>query len=415
MPPSGRSRWRLLGILLVLLASLSPATAEDWPQFLGPRRDGTSAETGLVTSWPKKGPPVVWERAVGDGFAGPVVAGNRLVLFHRKDAKEVVDSFDAAKGTPLWHFEYPCNYFDRFGKGDGPRATPVLAGGRVYTFGVLGLLHCLDLEKGTKIWSKDLNAIYNVPPSFFGTGTSPLLEGNLLLINVGGKDAGIVALNKDNGEEAWRATRDAASYATPVATTVDGVRHAIFFTRQGVVVLDPLKGTVRYQQKWRSRIDASVNAATPLVFGDQAFFSAEYGTGALLLRLRKDGASEVWSGGGLMDNHYGTCAYRDGILYGFHGRQEAGAILRCVDLKTKKVRWDREQFGCGSMVLAEGNLIVLTERGDLVLVEATPEAYREKARANVFRALPCRAQIGFANGRLYARDEGRLVCFDLRK
>jgi hypothetical protein len=149
--------------------------------------------------------------------------------------------------------------------------------------------------------------------------------------------------------------------------------------------------------------------------GDLAFFSASYETGALLLKLKKDGAEEVWSDEEVMQNHYGTCIHRDGFLYGFNGRQEAGASLRCIDLKAKKVRWDHEQFGCGSMVLAEGNLIILTERGDLVLVEATPKGYREISRANVFRALPCRAQIALANGRLYARDEGRLVCFDLRK
>jgi hypothetical protein len=327
----------------------------------------------------------------------------------------VVDCLDAAKGTPLWGFDYPCDYVDRMGKGNGPRSTPLIAGGRVFTLGVQGQLHCLDLEKGTKVWAKSLDPLYTVPPSYFGTGTSPILEGNLLLVNVGGKDAGVVALNKDTGDEVWRATRDGASYSSPVAATIDGVRHVIFFTRQGVVVLDPAKGTVRYQQKWRAKYDASVNAASPVVMGDLVFFSASYETGALLLKLKKDGADQVWADEDVMQNHYGTCIHRDGKLYGFHGRQEAGASLRCIDVKTKKVLWDREGFGCGAMVLAEGNLIVLTERGDLVLVEATPKGYREKARVNVFRALPCRAQLALANGRLYARDEGRLVCFDLRK
>jgi outer membrane protein assembly factor BamB len=413
LPGRTLSRW-LFG-WLVLVVILSPAAAEDWPQFLGPRRDGISTENNLLQSWPAKGPPVLWERSVGEGFSGPVVSGNRLILFHRRGNKEVVDCFDAIKGTPLWQFDYRCDYVDRMGKGNGPRSTPTVAGRRVFTLGVQGQLHCLDLDKGAKVWAKGLDALYRVPPSYFGTGTSPLVEGGLLLLNVGGREAGIVALNKDTGAEAWRATGDAASYSSPVATTIDGVRHAIFFTRQGVVVLDPAKGTVRYQKKWRARYDASVNAAAPVLMGDLAFFSASYETGALLLRLKKDGATEVWTDEDAMQNHYGTCVHRDGSLYGFHGRQEAGASLRCIDVQTRKVRWDREQFGCGSMVLAEGNLIILTERGDLVLVEATPKGYHEKARANVFRELPCRAQIALANGRLYARDGARLVCFDLRK
>jgi outer membrane protein assembly factor BamB len=404
-----------LALLTAALLGLAPAWATDWPQFLGPRRDGSSDETGLAKSWPAKGPPVVWQRQVGAGYSGPVIAGGRLVLFHRRENKEVVDCFDAEKGTPLWNFSYPCDYVDRMGKGDGPRSTPVVDGGRVYTLGVQGQLHCLDLQKGTKLWSKALKGLYNVPPNYFGVGTSPLVEGNLLLLNVGGKEAGIVALNKDSGDEVWRATRDEASYSSPVAATVNGLRHAIFFTRQGAVVLDPAKGTLRYQKRWRARYDASVNAATPLVFGDLVFFSASYETGALLIRLKKDGADEVWNDEEVMQNHYGTCVHRDGFLFGFHGRQEAGASLRCIDVKTKKVRWTREPFGCGSIVLAEGHLFVLTERGDLVLAEATPEAYHEKARANVFHALPCRAQIALANGRLYARDDARLVCFDVRK
>jgi outer membrane protein assembly factor BamB len=404
-----------LALFAAVVLGLAPAGASDWPQFLGPRRDGSCDETGLVRSWPAKGPPVLWLRQVGAGYSGPVVAGGRLILFHREDNKEVVDCLDAQKGTPLWNFSYACDYVDRMGKGDGPRSTPVVAGGRVYTLGVQGHLHCLDVEKGAKVWSKALRGLYNVPPNYFGIGTSPLVEGNLLLLNVGDKDAGIVALNKDNGEEVWRATRDEASYSSPVAATVGGVRHVIFFTRNGAVVLDPAKGTVRYQKRWRARYDASVNAATPLVIGDRVFFSASYDTGALLIRLKKDGADEVWDDEDVMQNHYGTCLHRDGFLYGFHGRQETGASLRCIDLKTKKVRWTREQFGCGSMVLAEGHLFILTERGDLVLAEATPNGYREKARASVFHALPCRAQIAMANGRLYARDESRLVCFDLKK
>ncbi len=403
---------RLL-ILALLLAA--PARAADWPRFLGPAGNGTSIETGLARTWPTTGPPVVWRQVVGEGYSGPVVAGTRLIVFHRLKDQEVVECLDAATGTRLWKTAYATSFDDDFRKGDGPRATPTIVDGRVITLGADGALHCLDLESGRIIWARMLLKDYQVPPSYFGVGTSPLVDGGLVLINVGAKKAGIVAFALADGKEIWKATSDAASYATPVLQVLDGTKRAIFFTREGPVFVDPRTGSVLYQQRWRARIDASVNAATPLVIGDQVFFSASYDTGALLLKVRKDGADEVWSGDDIMSNHYNTCVFRDGYLYGFHGRQEAGPDFRCVDLKSRRVLWNQPRFGCGSMVLADGNLIILTEQGELVLVEATPAAYRELARAVVLTAGPCRAQIALANGKLYAHDRGQLVCFDMRK
>ena len=398
---------------LACAAGLAPAA--DWPQFLGPHRDAVSPETGLATSWPEKGPRRLWVKDVGEGYSGPVVAGDRLILFHRQGDQEAVDCLDAGTGERKWRAAYPCDYEDSFGKGNGPRATPLVAGGRVYALGAAGVLQCLDLADGKKLWRRDLVKDYRVPQSFFGVGTSPVLEGGLLLVNVGAKEAGIVAFHKDSGKEAWRATRDGASYSSPVVATLGGRRTAVFFTRQGVVLLDPQDGTVRYQKRWRSRSEASVNAATPVVAGDLLFFSACYETGALLLRVGKDQVQEVWSGDDSLSCHYNTPVPYRGHLYGIDGRQESGARLRCIELKTGKVLWTKEGFGCASLVLAEGNLLGLTERGDLVLVAATPEGYREKGRAAVFGGLPCRAEVALANGLLYGRDQRKLACWDLRK
>jgi outer membrane protein assembly factor BamB len=291
----------------------------------------------------------------------------------------------------------------------------VVNGKRVYTLGAEGWLHSIDLENGKKIWGRSIVADYKVPANYFGVGTSPLIEGDLVLVNVGGKQAGIVAFDKADGKEVWKTPDDGASYSSPVAATFDGKRYAVFFTRQGVVLLDPLTGKVRYSKQWRARNDASVNAATPLVIGDLLFFSASYETGALLLRVNPNNVEEVWSGDDILSNHYCTGVHYQGYLYGIDGRQEAGATLRCVELKSGKVRWTKKDFGCGSMVLAEGHLFVVTERGDLVLVELSPKGYQEKARTLVFKDLPCRAQIALANGMLYARDAARLVCWNVKK
>lgn len=400
--------------LLLACGAVGLLAAGDWPQFLGPARNGISAETDLAATWPKQGPPRVWEREVGEGFSGPAVAGDRLILFHRVGDEEVVECLEAATGKGQWKYASPTNYRDAFGKGDGPRSTPLIAGGRVWTLGPTGTLTCLDLETGKKVWSRALLEDYRVRRSFFGVGTSPLLEGNLLLLNVGGRGAGIVAFDKDTGKEVWKATDQDASYASPVAATIDGVRQAIFFTRAGLVSLDPAGGAVRFAKPWRSRIDASVNAASPVVVGDLIFLTACYGTGAVLLRAKKDGVEEVWKSDEVLSCHFGTPVYRDGFLYGFHGRQEEGGVLRCIEMKTGKVRWTQEGFGCGSLIEVGGRLILLSEKGDLVLAAANPDKYEEISRAAVLTN-PCRAPIALADGRLYARDNKKLGCWNLKK
>ena len=182
------------------------------------------------------------------------------------------------------------------------------------------------------------------------------------------------------------------------------------------MVLDPKTGAVAFQKRWRARYDASVNAATPLLLkGNLAFFSTSYETGAILIKLKKDGADVVWTDEDAMSNHYSTCVVHDGMLYGCDGRQESGARLRCIDPTGPKVMWTKERFGCATMVLAEKNLILLTEQGDLVLAEANPREYTERSRAKVLDDTPVRAQPALANGVLYARDSGNLVALDLRK
>jgi len=390
--------------------------AADWPQFLGPTRDAVSAETGLAKSWPDKGPPVVWEREVGEGFSAPVVADGTLILFHRVSDEEVVEALDAATGKPSWRFAYPTQFSAPIGRDDGPRATPLVSGGRVYTLGAEGRLHCFDLKNGKRVWAKSLAMAYKMRTSFSGVGASPLLEGDLLLVNVGAEDAGIVAFDKITGKEVWKATDDEASYSSPVAATIDGVRHVVFFTRAGLVGLDPKDGKVRFSKPWRARNNNSVNAATPLAIGDTVFLSASYGTGAVLLRVGKESVEDIWKGDQSLSCHYNTPVHKDGYLYGIDGRQDTGTpSLRCVELKTGTVKWEKERFGCASLILVDGQVLGLTEHGDLVLFEATPEGYKEKSRAAVLESPPCRAEIALADGRLYGRDRKRLVCWNVKK
>ena len=309
------------------MAVLPQTVVSDWPQFLGPDRDGVYHGPALAESWGPGGPRVVWQKPVGAGFSGPVVAQGRVILFHRVADSEVVEALDARTGTSQWSYEYPTSYRDDFGFDEGPRAVPVVANGVVYTFGAEGQLHAVDLATGTRLWSEDTMRRYDVAKGFFGAGGSPLVEDGRVIANIGGKGAGIVAFDARTGKVLWTATDDEASYSSAVGATIGGRRYAVFLTRTGLVGLDPATGRVQFQRRWRARQAASVNAATPLVIGDLIFISAEYGPGAATLRYDGSSLTELWASDDALSNHYATSVHHDGILYGFHGRQEFGPEL----------------------------------------------------------------------------------------
>ncbi len=404
----------------VLVTSVRGA-ALDWPQFLGPDRNGVYAGPPLARSWPAQGPPIVWKKQVGAGFAGPVVSGARLILFHRVGTEEVVESFEAQTGKPQWRHAYPTTYRDDFGFDEGPRAVPVVANGRVYTFGAEGRLHALDLATGRVIWSEDTKKRFAVPKGFFGTAGSPLVEDGRVIANIGGmdgaKNAGIVAFNAETGAVLWTSTMHQASYSSPVGATIDGQRRAVFLTRQGLVVLDPATGQIISQRAFRSRSQASVNAASPLVVGNQIFVSATYETGAAVLQLEGTQLRPLWQSDEVLSNHYATSVYTNGILYGFHGRQEFTPSFRAVDFKTGAVKWSEDRFHAGTVTLAGDRLIILRETGELVLAQATPEAFRPLARAQILPPT-LRSYPAVSDGFLYARNSDTrsdtLVCIDLR-
>ena len=390
------------------------AWAADWPQFLGPTRDGVAKDERVAASFPGDGPRVLWSKPVGRGFSGPVVSGGNLMLFQRVGDEALVECLDAATGKPKWAAKYPTSYRDDFGFDDGPRGTPAVADGRVYTFGAEGMLACWNLADGAKVWAVDTKAEFKADKGYFGAACSPLLEGDTVVLNVGGRGAGVVAFGKADGKVRWKVTNDEAGYASPVAATLGGRRYVLSFNREGLVGIDPAGGAERFRFRWRSRSDASVNAATPLVIGESIFLSASYGTGAVLLRLEGGQPREVWSGDDELSNHYATSVHRDGFLYGFDGRQEQTPRLRCVEAATGKVRWTQEDFGAGTLMVAGDQLLILTEKGELVVAPATPEHFRPTARARILKS-ECRAHAALAGGLLYARDRETLVCVDLRE
>jgi outer membrane protein assembly factor BamB len=413
------ARSRAMVFLAAAAAGLAVVDAADWPQFLGPARNGVYAGPPLAESWPPSGPRVVWRKTIGQGFAGPAVANGRVIVFHRQAREEIVESLDAKTGAGQWRYAYATAYRDDFGFDEGPRAVPVVANGRVFTFGAEGVLSAVELATGKPVWSVDTKRRFNVAKGFFGQAGSPIVEDGRVIANVGGsedgKAAGIVAFNAETGAVMWSATNHEASYSSPVTGVFGGKKLVLFFTRQALVGLDPSNGAQVFQRSWRSRSQASVNAASPVVVDDLIFISATYETGATVLRVSGSTLEPLWASDDALSNHYATSVYHDGHLYGFHGRQEFGQALRVVELKTGKVKWSQERFMAGTVLLAGNRLLILRENGELVLAPASPDAFRPLARAQILTGV-VRAYPALSDGFLYARNSAdAFVCLDLRK
>lgn len=396
-------------LLLAMLAAT--AAASDWPQFLGPDRNG--AYPGPSTSFSLHNPRLLWKQEVGAGFSSPTVAGERLILFHRKGGNEIVAALDAASGKRIWSFEYPTAYRDDFGFDEGPRGTPAIAGGRVYTYGAEGMLHALDLATGKKLWGIDTHSRFKVRKGFFGAAASPLVEGNAVVVNVGGPEgSGLVAFEAATGKVLWTATNDEAGYSSPIAATIEGRRSILCLTRAGLVAVDPAAGSVRFQFPWRARSHASVNAAVPIVAGNLIFLSASYNTGATLLEAAGDRLKQLWSSDEALSSHYASSVLKDGYLYGFHGRQEFGQSFRCIEMKTGKVRWSVDGIGAGTVTRIGDRLLIVKENGEGITAAASPEAFKPESQAQLLPRV-VRSYPALANGRLFVRNETTLAAYSI--
>jgi outer membrane protein assembly factor BamB len=398
--------------LIVLIAYGLTAFAADWPQFLGPQRNGSYPDAEFAAA-SLGDAHLVWKKGVGAGFSAPVIAAGKLILFHRVNDRETVECMEPATGKRVWIFDYATAYRDDFGFDEGPRGTPAIAGGRVFTFGAEGVLHAIDLATGRKIWRVDTHARFGVRKGFFGAAASPLVEGNAVYVNAGGPDgAGLVAFDAASGNVLWTATSDDAGYSSPIAAMLDGVRSILCFTRNGLVAADPATGKVRFQFPWRSRSNASVNAALPVVVGNLIFLSASYNTGAVVLEVTHNQLKQLWSSDEALSNHYATSVYKDGYLYGFHGRQEYGQALRSVEMRTGKVAWSVDGFGAGTVTLIGDRLLILRESGEAVIAAASPKSYQALSKAQLLPGV-VRSYPGLAGGRIYLRNEHTLAAYRL--
>jgi outer membrane protein assembly factor BamB len=411
--------------LMCLVAAIA-SQAGDWPQYRGPQHDGSTSER--IARWTGDGPRQLWKVPTTDGFSSFSIKGGKAFTLVKRDvegvAQEVCVAVDADQGKELWATPLGIAKYEGGGDdgtsdnrgGDGPRSTPTLDGDKVYVLSANLIVSCLQADTGNVLWSRDLVKDHGAKNITWKNAASPVLDGNVIYVAGGADGQCFLALNKNDGSVVWKTGSDKITHATPVPATIHGVRQVIFFMQSGLVSLGAADG----KELWKHPFKFSVStAASPVVAGDIVYCAAGYGVGASAARISKSGdawtATELWrtTGNKPVCNHWSTPVYKDGYLYGMFSFKEYGkGPLKCVEVATGKVMWQKENFGAGQVILAADTLVALGDAGQLVLVDPNPKEYRELARATVVSG-KCWSTPSLSNGRLYVRSTKEGVCLDV--
>jgi outer membrane protein assembly factor BamB len=388
-------------LFLFLTIGTAPHTfAADWPNWRGPDYNGISLET----NWFKTGSTLetVWEAAVGQGYSSVAVVGEKLYTAGNKNNQDIVQCLNARSGTEVWKFSYPCSA----GSYPGPRATPAVSDNRVYLISREGRVICLKADSGAEIWSRSVAHELKADLPGWGFAGSPRIQGNLLLLNVGEKG---LALDKVTGATIWSSGTGKSGYSTPVVSEVGGRSIVALFSAQNVVGVDLKTGASHWQFPWKTSYD--VNAADPLIEGGRMLISSGYGVGATLLKIDGEKPVVIWNNKALR-SHFGTPVLWKGFVYGFDGNA-GGGTLKCIDWATGTVKWEYAGFGFGSLTMADGKLIIQSERGELAIALASPDGYQELAKRAILKGTCWTVPI-LANGLIYCRnDAGRLLAISV--
>ena len=396
-----------LASALALCGLLNIEARADWLHYRGPHMNGSSTEK-LPAALNKQGPAPLWKASLGTGSSAISVANGRVFSMGNVHEKDTVYCLDANSGKEIWRHEYTLGVDKRMFEG-GPATTPTLDAKRVYTVSHQGDLFCLDADTGKPIWYKHYQKDFGGTRPQWGYAGSPTVEGKLLLIDVGAKGGSTVALDKTTGNTVWKSGDDAAGYGSPVVATVAGQRTVLVFKANALVGLDLKDGHELWRAPWKTNYD--VNAATPIVFEDKVFITSGYDTGCALLAITPGKAAELWRNKNLRA-HINTPVYWQGHIYGLDGQAEPGAPLVCLDAATGKKLWSEKNLG-GSLIAVDGQLVILSERGELLIGDASPSAFKASIRTQVLGGR-CWVQPTVSEGKLFVKNnEGELVCLDL--
>ncbi len=436
-------------VLLFVAPSFANAQGSDWPKFLGPQGASVSTEKGILSPWPKDGLKILWHKEVGPGYGMPTIAKGKLYHFDRNGANVRLTCMNARTGERVWDFEYSSAYKDQFGYNNGPRCSPLIDGDHVYLHGVEGMLHCLRADTGKLVWKFDTVKEFNVIQNFFGVASVPAIEGNLLIVQVGGSPkgstvrdlfqqtlkgngSGVVAFDKLTGKVVYKISDELASYASPVLATINNRRYCFVFARGGLLAFDPANGKIDFHHPFRCEDVESVNASNPVIplGGDKVFISECYGIGSALLKIKPNGfevlREESKKFRKSMGCHWMTPIYHDGYLYGCSGRNTPDADLRCIEFETGKVMWNEKSWNekrltRTSLLMVDGHFICLSEDGTLRLLKVNPQKLdvvsefelKDPKTGRALLEYPCWAAPILSHGLLYVRGEERLVCLEV--
>jgi outer membrane protein assembly factor BamB len=431
-----------LSFAKILLGFVTPAlvfwhsrigTADDWPQWRGPQRDGIWRETGIVDKFASKQLPIKWRAEIGPGYTGPTVSNGRVYVMDRlQDPKSVerVLCFDENDGKPIWSHTYDCPY-QKVGYQAGPRAAVTIDNAKAYSLGTMGNLFCFDAATGKILWQKDLNQEYKIEMPIWGIAASPLIDGDRLILQIGGENACVVALDKNTGSELWKSLTDRAQYSAPVLIQQAGKSVLVVWTGDAVVGLNPADG----KEYWREDMKPSrmpIGIATPVVENDHLFVSSFY-DGSLMLKLRQDtpAVERIWRAVGPDEQHtkslhcmIGTPIILGDYVYGVDSHGE----LRCLKVETGERVWEsltavpKARWSTIHMVQNAGRVYMFNERGELLIGRLSPTGFAEISRTKLIE--PTRDQLGqrggvcwshpaYANRCIFARNDKEIVCASL--
>jgi len=407
------SRCAVLGAACAVVTLSAQSAPTDWPQWRGLDRNGISRETGLLREWPRSGPTLTWSAPqLGAGYGSVAVAGARVFVQGMKNRQSVVTSLDRATGKPAW--TVALGSAEENDRGSGPRSTPSVDGNRVYVLTETGDLVCLLVADGKVVWRRNILREFNGRNINWLISESPLVDGDRIIVSPGGRNAGMVALDKMTGATIWVAKElsDEAGYASPVVAEVQGVRTIMTMTGNAGIGVRATDGKVMW--RYSNVANNTANITTPIYSNGRVFFSSAYGTGGALLALKASGgesvtAQEVYFTRN-MQNHHGGVVLVDGYLYGFNN-----SSLTCLEFDTGKVMWRDRSVGKGSVAYADGRLYVLSEDNVVGLVEASPKAYRETGRFTIAdQGWPSWAHPVISGGQLFVRNQNVLASYDVR-
>jgi outer membrane protein assembly factor BamB len=390
-----------------------PSGPSDWPQWRGPERNGVSKDTGLLKQWQAPGPQRAWSiSGLGEGYGSLAIKGDRIFVQGSRGGASVVFCLNRADGKTVWTAALGAKLNKDVG--NGPRSTPTVDDNRVYTLTENGDLACLNAHNSAPIWRKNILKEFGGSNPGWLISESPLLDGDRVIVTPGGRGAGMVALDKMTGKEIWRTKdlSDEAAYSSCIAADVGGVRTIMNFTSRAAVGVRASDGKLMWRHS--SPANGSANCATPVFADNKVFFTSSYGTGGALLGLSAQNgevkARELYFTKNMM-NHHGGVVLVNGYIYGFHG----DAVLTCIEFATGKRMWANRSVGKGSLAYADGMLYLLSESHLVGLAEANPNSYVEKSRFTIpDQGRPSWAHPVVVGGKLYIRDQGTLIVYDVK-